>query len=283
MPSASILLVFGFEEAGSRYPWSNPVVISTTVCGGCLFLVFVACDYVVGTPKYPLEPVFPLQLLKDRHFVGLFLTAFFTGLPFITVLIKLPQHFQGVNGLSPFAAGVDTLPLLISSPLAAAVSGPLATKMDMPPFYLLLFGACIQMLGKGLASSATPVRLRDFLGVEVFMGFGFGMAVLLYVHFLVERQGLAVVMGAVTQLRKLGGTIGLAVGATIFNNHLASSLPNYLTPSEVPTNSDSVPVIDSLPAPTRNAVRSVFSEGENKRLLTMLYLSAVVLVSLTLM
>lgn len=71
--AASILLVFGFEEAGSRYPWNSPIVISTIVCGGSLFLAFIACEYVVGKPKYPQEPVFPLRLLKDRHFVGLFL------------------------------------------------------------------------------------------------------------------------------------------------------------------------------------------------------------------
>lgn len=41
--------------------------------------------------------------------------------------------------------------------------------------------------------------------------------------------------------------------------------------------------MDSLPAPTRTAVRSVFSEGYNKQLRTMLYFSVAVLVSLTLM
>ncbi|KAL2875725.1 hypothetical protein SGCOL_009036 [Colletotrichum sp. CLE4] len=191
--AASILLVFGFEEAGSRYPWTSPIVISTIVCGGSLFLVFIACEYVVGKPKYPQEPVFPLRLLNDRHFVGLFLTAFFTGLPFMTALINLPRRFQAVHGLSPFAAGVHTLPLLLSSPLAAAVSGPLATIMDVPPFYLLLFGACMQILGVGLASSVTPDKLRDLLGFEVIMGFGFGMTlvtVLIYVPFLVDRRDL---------------------------------------------------------------------------------------------
>lgn len=71
--SSSILLVFGFEEAGSRYPWTSPVVISTIAVGGSLFLVFFACEYMVGKPQYPQEPVFPLRLMKDRHFVGLML------------------------------------------------------------------------------------------------------------------------------------------------------------------------------------------------------------------
>lgn len=109
----------------------------------------------------------------------------------MTALINLPQRFQAVHGLTSFAAGVHTLPLLLSSPLAAAVSGPLTTKMDVPPFYLLLFGTCMQILGVGLASSVTPDRLRDLLGIEAIMGFGFGMTlvtVLIYVPFLVDRR-----------------------------------------------------------------------------------------------
>lgn len=71
--SSSVLLVFGFEEAGSRYPWNSPAVVSTIAVGGCLFLVFCACEYVVGKPRYPQEPVFPLRLMRDRQFVGLIL------------------------------------------------------------------------------------------------------------------------------------------------------------------------------------------------------------------
>lgn len=119
--------------------------------------------------------------------------AFFTGPPFMTALINLPQRFQAVNGLSPFSAGVHLLPLLLSSPLATVVSGHLATKWDVPPFYLLLFGASMQMLGIGLASSVAPDRIPHLLGFEVIMGFGFGMTLvtlLIYVPFLVDRADL---------------------------------------------------------------------------------------------
>ncbi|KZL85372.1 mfs multidrug transporter protein [Colletotrichum incanum] len=283
--SSSVLIVFGFEEAGSRYPWNSPVVISAIAIGSSLFLVFFACEYMVGKPQYPQEPVFPLRLMKDRHFVGLILIAF-TGPAFMTALINLPQRFQAVNGLSPFNAGVHLLPLLLSSPLATVVSGHLATKWDVPPFYLLLFGATMQMLGVGLASSAAPDELTRLLGFEVIMGFGFGMTLvtlLIYVPFLVDRADLAVSIGAVTQVRTLGGTIGLTVGATILNNHIASGLPPYLDASEMQAISNSVQFIETLPSPTRSAVRSVFNEGYNVQLRTMLYFSAVVLVSMTLM
>ncbi|GKT45457.1 efflux pump dotC [Colletotrichum spaethianum] len=248
--SSSILIVFGFEEAGSRYPWSSPVVISTIAIGGSLFLAFFACEYLVGKPQYPQEPVFPLRLMKDRHFVGLILIAFFTGPAFMTALINLPQRFQAVNGLSPFNAGVHLLPLLLSSPLATAVSGHLATKWDVPPFYLLLFGATMQMLGIGLASSAAPNELRHLLGFEVIMGFGFGMTLvtlLIYVPFLVDRADL-----------------------------------EYLDPSEMQAILNSVQFIETLPSSTQTTVRSVFNEGYNLQLRTMLYFSAVVLVSMTL-
>ncbi|KAF6815326.1 major facilitator superfamily transporter [Colletotrichum sojae] len=284
--SSSVLLVFGFEEAGSRYPWNSPAVISTIAIGGCLFLVFCACEYVVGQPRYPQEPVFPLRLMRDRQFVGLILVAFFTGPPFMTALINLPQRFQAVNGLSPFRAGVHLLPFLLSSPLATAISGQLATKWDVPPFYLLLFGASMQMLGIGLASSPAAETTRHLLGFEVIMGFGFGMTLatlLVYVPLLVDRADLAVSMGAVTQVRTLGGTIGLAVGATILNNQLATTLPRYLTPAEMQAVSNSVQNIETLRPETRNAVRSAFGEGYAHQLRSMLYFSSVVLLAITLL
>ncbi|KXH68752.1 major facilitator superfamily transporter [Colletotrichum salicis] len=257
--AASILLVFGFEEAGSRYPWTSPIVTSTIVCGGSLFLVFIrrGVAHLLCQNRLLHRPA-----VHDR-------------------LDQPPAAFPSRPRIESLCCGRSHAPSPLQLPLAAAVTGPLATKIDVPPFYLLLFGACMQILGVGLVSSATPDRLRDLLGFEVIMGFGFGMTLvtgLIYVPFLVDRRDLAVSMGAVTQFRTLGGTIGLALRLTILNNHLASSLPNHLTPSETQSISDSVQFIDSLPAPTRTAVRSVFSEGYNKQLRTMLYFSVAVLV-----
>ena len=83
-------------------------------------------------------------------------------------------------------------------------------------------------------------------------------------------------MGAITQVRVLGGTIGLAISSTILNNHLASNLPSLLSPADIQQIADSVQYVNTLPDATRDAVRQVFADGFNTQLRAMMYFSVVV-------
>ncbi|KAI1374025.1 drug resistance transporter EmrB/QacA subfamily [Hypoxylon crocopeplum] len=276
---SSALIVFAFEEAGSRFRWDIPAILSTLVISGILFVGFVLWEKLVDRPAVAQEPVFPLRLMKDRLFSVLIIIAFCTGPPFMTVLINLPQRFQAVDGASAFQAGIHLLPLLLASPVAVAIAGQLATRIQMPPFYVLLFGASMQLLGIGLASSIRFTSGNAMYGYEVIMGFGFGMglvSLLIYTPMVVSRADMAVAMGAITQVRVLGGTIGLAISSTVLNNHLSSKLPAVLSPSDIQQISDSVQYINTLPDTTRDAVRQVFADGFNAELRVMMYFSVAV-------
>lgn len=91
----------------------------------------------------------------------------------------------------------------------------------------------MQLLGIGLASSVRFTSGASMYGFEVLMGFGFGMglvSLLIFTPMVVKRADMgkavppnskapqilnhcatAVAMGAITQIRVLGGTIGLAI------------------------------------------------------------------------
>ncbi|KAI0017211.1 drug resistance transporter EmrB/QacA subfamily [Xylariomycetidae sp. FL0641] len=279
---ASILVVFAFEEAGTRQPWDSPLIISTLSVGGTLFIAFLAWEKIVDRGTSSTEPIFPLHLLKSRLFTGLALVGFLTGPPFMTMLFNLPQRFQAVDGENAFQAGLRLLPLLLSSPVATAVAGQLAGKLKVPPFYLLLFGASMQLLGVGLASSVPFTAGNAVYGYEVIMGFGFGMtlvSLLIYTPMVVDRADMAVAMSVVTQVRVLGGTIGLAISATVLNNHLDAKLPGVLGPEDMGQIADSVQYINTLPGSTRNAVNKVFAEGYSEQFRVMTYFSAAVWLS----
>ncbi|OTB00543.1 hypothetical protein M426DRAFT_324209 [Hypoxylon sp. CI-4A] len=275
---SSALIVFAFEEVGSRYSWASPAILSTLVIGVVLFVGFVGWEKLADRPRSTQEPIFPLRLMKDRLFSALLMAALCTGPPFMTVLINLPQRFQAVDGESPFQAGIRLLPLLLASPVATAVCGQLVARFKIPPFYLLLFGASMQLLGIGLASSNRSSS-NAMYGYEVIMGFGFGMSLvslLIFTPMVVSRADMAVAMGAVTQIRVLGGTVGLAISSTILNNHLSSKLPDLLSPTDIEQISDSVQYINTLPEETRDAVRQVFADGYSEQLRVMMYFSAAV-------
>lgn len=160
-------------------------------------------------------------------------------MPFMTILINTPQRFQAVNGFSAWDAGLRTLPLLLSSPVGTLISSQLVTKARVPPSYVLFAGVALQVLGVGLASTVGPEDMQHLYGYEVLMGVSFGVTLVMLVIFVpltVEKEdlgaldhpqflsshnpllstnsmslALAVSMGAVTQVRVLGGTIGLAI------------------------------------------------------------------------
>lgn len=103
----------------------------------------------------------------------------------------------------------------------------------------------------------------------------------------------AVMMGAVTQVRVLGGTISLAVwyvssfytilhvaafrnlsfltesqlnySSILFNNHVKSKLPGLLDPSRIAEISESLSATQNLPSDEQIAVRTVYAEGYNKQ------------------
>jgi hypothetical protein len=78
------------------------------------------------------------------------------GFPFMVVIVNLPQRFQAVNAVSSSLAGIYLLPLLLCSPLVSAASGYLVSNLKIPPFYLLIAGAMLQLVGVSFLGSLTP-------------------------------------------------------------------------------------------------------------------------------
>lgn len=70
----SILIVFGFEEGGRRFPWQSAAIVTSITLGFLLFLSFIVWEKFVGVGQGSTrEPIFPLRLMKRRRFVGMML------------------------------------------------------------------------------------------------------------------------------------------------------------------------------------------------------------------
>jgi len=110
----------------------------------------------------------------------------------MTILINLPQRFQAVDGAQPFDAGIHVLPVLLSSPVGTIIASQAVTRLDVPPFYPIVFGVAAQLLGLGLASSTSPGSSAIW-GYEVILGLAFGttlVTLLIYVPLAVKREDL---------------------------------------------------------------------------------------------
>ena len=127
---------------------------------------------------------------------NMYRTAFFIGFPFVAIVVNIPQRAQAVYGLSPSHAGLALLPLLLTSPLATALSGYLTSHLKIPPVWLILIGAGFQVLGVGLMCEIEvderSLQGRQY-GYEVLMGVGFGLGLstlLVLARLVVDKKNL---------------------------------------------------------------------------------------------
>ena len=89
-------------------------------------------------------------------------------------------------------------------------------------------------------------------------------------------------MGSVTQIRVLGGTIGLAICSALLNNHITRETSKFLTAEQVTRLLESFQSVAHLPAETQVRIRSVYAVGYNEQMRAMLYFCLASLVALVL-
>lgn len=81
--------------------------------------------------------------------------------------------------------------MMLAAPVGTALAGQLATRFHTPPFYVMVAGSTLLIIGMGLLSWLQEVN--EMLGVEALFGFGLGITmcvVLLYIPFVIERKDL---------------------------------------------------------------------------------------------
>ncbi|SCV50389.1 related to multidrug transporter [Fusarium fujikuroi] len=286
--AASILIIFALEQGGVAYPWGSGAIVSTFVLSGVLWIAFVAWERLLSSRDGVREPMFPWSLVHNRFVMGLLLNGFFTGFPFMAALINIPQRFQTVNMTSAINAGIRTLPLLLLSPLATAINGILVSKLGVPPLYTLFLGGSLQTIGVGLYSSlksSTSIASAQY-GYEAIMGLGFGFnlsTILMMVPLVVTQKDLAVTMGSVTQIRVLGGTIGLAVCSALLINHIKREAVKFLTAEQVAQILLSSENIGMLSPETQSRIRVLYADAYSEQMRVMLYFSIASILSLVLL
>ncbi|KAJ4312717.1 hypothetical protein N0V84_009779 [Fusarium piperis] len=201
------------------------------------------------------------------------------------MIVNIPQRAQTVYGVSPVQGGLTLLPLLLTSPLATALSGFLTGNAKVPPFYLVLVASVLQVIGIGLTCSLSTDSKsipKAQYGYEVLMGIGFGLGLttlLTFARVVVSQQNLSVMMGALTQIRVLGGTVSLAICAAILNNQLTLKLDRVVSPEQAAAIYDSISAVNDLNSTQQAAVRLAFAEGYNLQNIFMTVMSALGLIT----
>ncbi|WP_228044322.1 MFS transporter [Streptomyces ferrugineus] len=265
--AAMIALVYGVKELAKDGVAPVPALVLTA--GLVLGYVFVRRQ------RRLTDPLLDLRLFADRAFSASLLTLTLSLFAMSGLFFFLSQYMQLVLGLSPFEAGLWTLPQTAAMLAAAAMTPPLVKRSR--PAYVMGGGLVVAAVGFLMF---TLLDGSDDLGLmaagTVVFALGISPMSILGVDMIVgaappERAGAASALSETNQ--EFGMAIGVAVlgsvGTAVYRTQLADAMPAGVPEAVSETARDTLGAAlgaaGALPAETGSALvaaaRAAFVDG----------------------
>ena len=219
-----VTLVYAIVESTS-WGWSSAKTIWILVLAAALLALFVVIEV-----KIAKAPLVPLDIFHSRSLVGANVTIFLLASAMFAMWFFLSLYMQGVLGYSPLKTGFAFLPQTIAIAIGAQISSRLVTRVGPRP--LMVFAGLFAAAGMVWLSRITPDGgyFTHILWPSTMVTFGLGIA-FTPVTFAatagvpMNQAGLA--SGLINTTRQVGGSIGLAVLATVAVDTTVSFLASH--------------------------------------------------------
>ncbi|KAK7431400.1 hypothetical protein QQZ08_002171 [Neonectria magnoliae] len=239
--SAAVLVVFSFQNAGasSEDQWNKAMFLVPLLCGLLAWALLAAWQYLIYRRfEDHFAPAFPLSIFRNRVYTAGVLNTMFIGYPYLLLIYAIPVRIQVVGGKSALVAGVMLLPMLGTAALGSALSGKINSVKNYV-FESLLLGSCLMTLGCGLLTTLShDLDSGKMLGFITFCGLGFGLTIsasTMMSTIEVPIRDYAPAQGILSQLRLLGGSLGIATSTALLHQKVNEYLNGVLSPSELAT------------------------------------------------
>ncbi|OJT01636.1 hypothetical protein TRAPUB_7894 [Trametes pubescens] len=223
------LVILPLIWGGVTFPWSSPVVLAPLFAGAVTVALFCLWEW-----KGARLPIVPMYIFKQVTVTGVYITMLINGFVFYSSLFYLPQYFQVGLGYSAIRSGIFLLPVLVSQTLASFISGQIITWTGRYRATIYV-GFGIWTIACGCLSTVTPATTKGLLVFFMLLaGTGAGgtlQTTTVAAQASVSRRDMSVVTAVRNFIRLLGGTLSLAIGATIINNSLRHSMTSLGLPS----------------------------------------------------
>ncbi len=210
--------------------WGSAATLGVMAAGLALLAAFVAIE-----ARFSRRPLVPLAIFAGRVLSAANVCVFFMGSAVFAMWYFVSLYLQQVLGFSPIQAGLAFLPMTLAIAAASTVAGRLTSRIG--PGRVLAGGMSLIAVGM-LAFSfvdADGSYLGDVLvpGVLTATGIGFSFVPVTIAALAgVEGGQAGLASGLVNTSRQFGGSLGLAVLATVASTttrHAAESGPVALT------------------------------------------------------
>jgi EmrB/QacA subfamily drug resistance transporter len=218
-------VVYGIVR-GAELGWTSGTVLSSLVAGAILLTSFVAWE--LRSPA----PMLPMRFFRSRAFAASNGVSFAMYFGVFGSIFLLAQFFQVTQGLSPLEAGLRTLPWTAMPMFVAPIAGILSDRIGSRP--LMVTGLALQAIAIGwLADVSTPTVAYSTLVIPFILA-GTGMALVFAptanaVLNAVRPEEAGQASGATNAIREIGGTLGVAVLASVFAANGSYASPQAFT------------------------------------------------------
>ncbi|WP_233521383.1 DHA2 family efflux MFS transporter permease subunit [Streptomyces triticagri] len=207
-------IVYALVSTGS-HGWTSGRVLAGLISGSAVLAGFVL--YELQTER----PMLPMRLFRERAFSGINAASLLMFLGMFGSIFLLSQFLQIVLGYSPTEAGLRMLPWTGMPLLVAPVAGYLSDRIGGRP--VVATGLALQALGLGVFALALEPDMSYAAQLPGLILSGIGMALyfapaasLVMGSVRTSEQGIA--SGANNGLREIGGTLGVAILASVFSS-----------------------------------------------------------------
>lgn len=179
------------------------------------------------------HPMLPVRLVHAPGFVVANLSAIAFSFGMFGSVFLLSQFFQVVQGLSPFAAGVVTMPWTLAPMVVAPLAGLYAARLGTRT--LVVTGMVLLAVALGWMASVIAVDVTFAALVVPFLlaGIGFGLTtapISTAVLASVPEADHGKASGTNSTLRQIGLALGIAVLTAVFTaNGSYTSGPGYVS------------------------------------------------------
>jgi EmrB/QacA subfamily drug resistance transporter len=221
LTAAITCLVLCTTWAGTQYAWGSPTIIGLLVTAAVLLVA------LIGVERRAPEPIVPVHLFRSSTFNVSVSVSFIIGVAMFGSIAFLPLFLQVVNGASATSSGLLLMPLMLGLIGSSTLCGQIISRTGRYKPYPII-GCALATVSVGLlATIGTETSKGTVSAYMVALGIAIGMAMpvlILATQNSVAISDLGVATSSVSFFRSLGGSLGVALFGSVFNNVLAGRL-----------------------------------------------------------
>jgi EmrB/QacA subfamily drug resistance transporter len=222
-----VLLCYGIVRTDVK-GWGSAETLGAMGAGLALIGVFLVIE-----GRLSARPLMPLGIWRSRTLAGANIVVFFLGASIFAMWYFVSLYLQLVLGYSAIEAGLAFLPMTIAIIVGSTLAGRSAVRVGAGK--LLTFGMGLAAIGMLLFArvAVDGSYLSDVVAPALIVAVGLGLSfvpVTIAAVAGVQPQQAGLASGLVNTSRQVGGSLGLAVLATLATSraHAVGTGPDAL-------------------------------------------------------